>query len=208
MIELTEERAGALSELVNIGFGLSMGSLADILGIFIELSVPRVQMVHSQELIYVLADSISENEEVTLINQNFRGDFFGEAVLALPKKASQTLADILDKNCGFRPEMEMDKLEMEALLELGNVVVGACLGKFAELLNTTISFSPPRIFLDNVSLDRFKTNTTLSDRMVLVIHTNFTLENKEVSGCLLIFLDQNCLEWLFSAVDSFIKQFE
>jgi chemotaxis protein CheC len=208
MIELTEERSGALSELINIGFGLSMGSLADILGIFIELSVPRVQMVRSHELIYVLVDSIDEKEEVTLINQNFRGDFFGEAVLALPKKASHTLADILDKNCGFRPEMEMDKLEMEALLELGNVVIGACLGKFAELLNTSISFSPPRIFLDNIALDRFKEKTPISDRIVLVIHTNFNLENKEVSGCLLIFLDENCLEWLFSAVDSFIKQFE
>ena len=208
MIELTEERSGALSELINIGFGLSMGSLADILGIFIELSVPRVQMVRSHELIYVLMDSVSGNDEVTLINQNFRGEFFGEAVLALPKKASQTLADILDKTCGFRPEMEIDKLEMEALLELGNVVIGACLGKFAELLETSISFSPPRIFLDNVSLERFKSKTTVSDRMVLVIHTNFNLEEKEVSGCLLIFLDENCLEWLFSAIDSFLEQFE
>ena len=207
-MELTKERSEAMSELINIGFGLSMGSLADLLGIYIELSVPNVRLVKSHELIYVLSDSIDETQEVTLISQNFRGDFFGEALLALPKKASQTLADVLEKDSGFRPNLDIDKLQMEALLELGNVVLGACLGKFAELLTTSIAFSPPKVFLDNITLDRFKSVTTISDRMVLVIQTNFNLEKHEVSGCLLIFLNQNCLEWIFKAVDSFIKNLE
>ncbi|MFC1885060.1 hypothetical protein ACFL2O_09840 [Thermodesulfobacteriota bacterium] len=207
-MELTRERSEALSELINIGFGLSMGALADLLGIYIELSVPNVSLIKSNELIYVLADTIDENQEVTLISQNFRGDFFGEALLALPKKASQTLADVLDEDSGFRPNLEIDKLQMEALLELGNVVIGACVGKFAELITTSIAFSPPKVFLDNITLDRFKSVVTISDRMVLVIHTDFTLEKHEVSGCLLIFLNQNCLEWLFKAVDSFIENLE
>lgn len=207
-MELTKERSEALSELINIGFGLSMGALAEILGIYIELSVPNVRLVPSHELISVLAESIEETQEVTLISQNFRGDFFGEALLALPKKASQTLADVLEEDSGFRPNLDIDKLQMEALLELGNVVIGACLGKFAELLTTSIAFSPPKVFLDNITLDKFKSGAAISDRMVLVIQTYFTLEKHKVSGCLFIFLNQNCLEWLFNAVDSFIKDLE
>lgn len=65
--------------------------------------------------------------------------------MALPGLAGRELVVMLGEDSGFQPALEMGQLEMEALLEVGNVVIGACLGQFAELLETSLTYTtPPR----------------------------------------------------------------
>lgn len=204
MIDLTEDRRDTLAELLNIGFGRSMASLAELMGMYIQLSVPSVRIVHPRQILEALSGSAAGREEVTLIEQTFRGAFNGEAVLALPGEASHTLARLLAADCGFNPDMEPDKLHLEAMLELGNMVIGACLGKFAEILESTISFNPPQVFLDSVRLDRLRQMVPLPDQGTLLVLTHFRLEREEVTGYMFIFIGGDALESLFRAVDRFL----
>ncbi len=206
MIDLTEDRRDALAELLNIGFGRSMASLADLLGIYIQLSVPSIHVLHPHEIVDVFSESEVGKSEVTLIEQTFRGEFNGEAVLVLPGQASQTMARMLEADCGFNPDMEADKLHLEALLELGNIVIGACLGKFAEILDCTLSFNPPQIFLDSVRLDRMRQMIPLPDFGALLVLTSFRLEKEEVTGYMFIFIGHDGMESLFRAVDRFLEE--
>jgi chemotaxis protein CheC len=205
-MDLTEDRRDTLAELLNIGFGRSMASLAELMDIYIELSVPSVRIVRPHQILEALSSSVAGREEVTLIEQTFRGAFNGEAVLALPGEASHTLARMLAADCGFSPDMEPDKLHLEAMLELGNIVIGACLGKFAEILESNISFNPPQVFLDSVRLDRMRRLIPLPDQGALLVLTHFRLAREEVTGYMFIFIGSDGLEALFRAVDRFLDE--
>ena len=67
MNTLTEERRDALTELLNIGFGRSIASMADLVGFFIQISVPSVRIVHPHDIVDVLQQSDVDRDEVTLI---------------------------------------------------------------------------------------------------------------------------------------------
>lgn len=207
MMELTEARRDALQELINISFGTAVASLAELLNIFIKLTVPSVRIARHQQILSLLADYMEEKDEVTLVQQTFHGEFFGEAVLAFPGSSSKKLVFMLTEESGYTPDMEIDKLELEVLLELGNIVLGACISRLAELLKVLTAFDPPDIFLDKLTSDRITENVTTRQANALLVQTRFEINENEVTGYLFIFLSQACLEWLFKEVDDFIKKF-
>lgn len=207
MTELAELRRDALKELINIGFGFSVASLAQLLKVQIEISVPSVRIVQPEEIGNVLIKPlVAEHGEVTLVQQMFQGDFHGETVLAFPGRHTVTsLVRMLAEDSGFRPEMEIDKLEIEVLLELSNIVIGACLGKLAGLLKTTISFRAPRMFRRHITLESMEDGINPTKNEALLIQTSFRVAEREVTGYLLIFLPSDCLDWLFKTVDEFVE---
>lgn len=206
MTVLTEERRDTLQEMINIGFGRSMSSLADLLGVRIELSVPDVLVIRTEEILDYLIKVMEGTEEVSLVQQGFRGEFFGEAVLALPGLAGRELVVMLDEDAGFQPALEMGQLEMEALLEVGNVVIGACLGQFADLLQTSLSFSPPTVLMENIHSAYLQDVLRARPGDALLIHTKFRVDQRAVMGYLLILLPEDCLHWLYREVDIFLER--
>lgn len=206
MIELTEDRRYALQELINISFGTAVASLAQLLNIFIKLTVPQIRLAKHQEILSLLAEYIEEKDEVTLVQQTFHGKFFGEAALAFPGRSSKKLVYMITEESGYSPEIEIDKLELEVLLELGNIVLGACISRLAELLNVLTSFDPPDILLDKLTSDRITESVTTRQANALLVQTKFEINENEVTGYLFIFLSQSCLEWLFQEVDKFIEE--
>ena len=207
MTLLNADQRSALTELVNISFGRSMASLSDLLGVFINLSVPEVRITSADQVLDYLESIFGEDFQLTLVQQTFSGDFFGEAALTLPHRSGATLVQMLDEQSGFRPAMEPDALEMEVLLEVGNIVIGACLSQFAQMLNTQLSFDPPQIFWENLNTNRFKHQLNTSLDEVILIHTYFDLEDRRASGYLMIFLDKECIGWLLKALDTFLDQY-
>ncbi len=205
MNDLTADRRDALQEMINIGFGRSVAALADLLRVFIDLSVPDIQLVEASHLLDLLFEGLEVQDEVSLIKQSFRGDFFGEAVLALPGKSGQEVVRALTQEAGFNPEMEIGQLEMEALLEVGNVVIGACLGQFADLLGRSLSYNPPAFAVESTRYHQYLGQLTTRPGEVLLIRTNFRVNENDISGFLLIFLHKDCLAWLFSEVDRFLE---
>lgn len=204
--ELTDERREALQEMINIGFGRSMASLAELLGVYIELSVPDICAVEGDQIFDLLLTSLGVPEDVSLVRQTFRGQFFGEAVLALSGRAGRELVVMLGEDSGFHPSLEMSQLEMEALLEVGNVVIGACLGQFADLLETNLSFNPPVVLMENIHSHQAREVLSARPGQALMIRTQFRVDQRAVTGFLLIFLPLECLAWVYHAVDHFVEQ--
>lgn len=206
MNHLTPDRREALQEMINIGFGRSIASLAELLNVHINLSVPDVQVISPRDLLDLLTGAFPGRQDLCLVHQAFRGQFFGEAVLVLPGGAGRELMAMLGEEAGFQPDLEMGKLEMEALLEIGNLVMGACLGQFADLLQTTLSFNPPALVVETASSHHYLGEMSTQPGEALLIKTNFLVELREVMGYLLIFLHQDCLDWLFQEVDAFLEK--
>ncbi len=95
----------------------------------------------------------------------------------------------------------LDTSSQEVLVEVGNMLLNACLGSFGNLLKVHLSFSVPRIYQDMVS---GILSTLLIDgesiTHALMIHTLFHLDSGTVHGQVVILLGVTSLEHLLKAV--------
>ena len=203
---IEEDRREAIAELVNIGFGRAVASIADVLHTHLVMNVPHVVSVDPSEVVDLLIQSLGQAGEVSLIQEAFYGFFRGEAVLALPRHSSRALAGMLSEDWGFQPDMQNEAFEQEALLEIGNLVIGASLGQFAELLHTRVAFKPPQVFTEPLGSGRFQREIKEHEGAVLMVQTNFQVADREIYGYLFFLLSSRCHAWLFQEIDNFLEQ--
>jgi chemotaxis protein CheC len=111
-----------------------------------------------------------------------------------------TLTDLL---CEYPPSQSLDASAREALTEVGNILLNACLGVFGNLLHVHVSFSMPRLHLE--SLDKMLRSITIGAedlRYAVVVSTEFRIKESAVSGYLAIVLGVSSLDRLLKAIES------
>ncbi len=191
-MELTASQKDTLAELINIGYARAAGALSDLTGHRITLAVPEVA-IHPIEKITPLLHHVVQGE-VTSVNQFFGGSISGNAILLLDKAAALLLNRLLTD----RPEAAaLDESAREVIVEVGNIVLNACLGVFGNLLHVQISFSVPHLQVDDV--EQIMRSIRIEDQTfqyALMIHTRFHLRASDVSGYLVIILGVTSLERL------------
>jgi chemotaxis protein CheC len=191
-MELTAIQKDTLTELISIGYARAAGALSDLTGHRITLAVPEVA-IHEIEEITPLLQKVIEGE-ITSVNQVFNGSISGNAILLLDKSAALLLNRLLTD----RPQAsELDEAGREVMVEVGNIVLNACLGVFGNLLQVAVNFTVPHLHVDNI--DKVIQAISAQDvnlRYALMIHTRFHLRASDVSGYLVIILGVSSLERL------------
>lgn len=189
-MELSTSQQDTLTELINIGYARAAGALSDLTGHRITLAVPEVA-IHEIEKITPLLQEVIDGE-ITSVNQFFGGSITGNAILLLDKSASLLLNRLLTD----RPEAgTLDESAREVIIEVGNIVLNACLGVFGNLLQVQMSFSVPHLQVDDV--EHIMRSIRIQDqtfRYAMMIHTRFHLRASDVSGYLVIILGMTSLE--------------
>ena len=138
MTELSELQKDALGELLNIGMGRASASLSEMVGEEVELSVPKVDTLSRDEAI-IRINSLVGNK-VTAIKESFKGAFWGDALLLFPENHSLELVRALIKDDTLPAEM-ISEMEQEALTEVGNIILNACLGSLANIFQENLEFA-------------------------------------------------------------------
>ena len=134
-----------LQEIMNIAFGSASGDLEDVIDVSIVLHVPKIDMLPVNELPDYLVKNISLNKNSTIIEEKFWGDFSGSSILVFPEGMSNDLISILSGQETDNSEIaNIDSLEKGVLLEIGNILIGACIGKITELLKNVVTYTPPQ----------------------------------------------------------------
>jgi len=103
---------------------------------------------------------------------------------------------------GLKPHT-LDASAREALTEIGNILLNACLGVFGNLLRVHVSFSMPRLHLE--SLDKMLRSITIGAedlRYAVVVSTEFRVKESAVSGYLAIVLGVSSLDRLLRAIEN------
>jgi chemotaxis protein CheC len=98
-------------------------------------------------------------------------------------------------------------LERETFLEIGNILIGACIGKFAELLGDVATYSPPRVLVEN-SLHGVYDKIIDHDSMAIVLRTVFEFNEKNISGYMFVLTKQESFGWLKQALHKFLEQYD
>jgi len=131
------EEKDILQEIMNIAFGNAAAELAQVINIFVVLSVPYIRVLMARELPEYIKNEVTGCDSVSIVEQDFWGDFKGNALLVFQSGAGRELAFMLNGDDGIFEPGVTDRFESEILMEVGNILIGACVGKLAELLGHT-----------------------------------------------------------------------
>lgn len=201
---LTELEQDSLQEIMNMAFGSAAADLAEVVDVFVQLNAPQVELLTLQGLEDHLVTNIPSYEDARVVEQHYRGDSDGVALLVFPHGAEHQLVSFFQP--GHEELLESDtilELEKEVLMEIGNILIGACVGRLFDLLKRTVSYLPPRITSGNVFRDMITTGTFAGDDFAITIQTRFDFEDREVSGRLVLVNRQHSLPTLRSALAEF-----
>ena len=195
-----EERLELLQEMINIGFGRSSAAIADLLDVFISMRVPKICEFNLSGVNNYLVEQIGLNEKISLVRQIFRGDFWGETIIAFPDQVSSLMSKLV-LNIYKDSSLQSDLAQEEVLIEISNIIIGACLGKIAELLNTTLSYNMPRVILKSSPIDHLNAQKIGNDNHILIIKNSMSIEDKSLSLYLFIIINEESLNWLYQTLD-------
>ncbi len=178
--QLDDISRDALAEILNIGVGRAAASLSEMVVDEVLLDIPTVEIVNHHDANHLI-DKLSGGR-VTAIAQDFSGDFDGKALLLFPQQSSLNLVRTLLKD--DIPLTMLSELEKEALMEVGNIILNACFGTVANILNASIESSLPHL-IQGRSEDLLGTEESL----LLLININFRVAEKSISGYVSFVMD-------------------
>jgi chemotaxis protein CheC len=206
---LTEEEKEILQEIMNISFGKAAADLAEVINIKVVLSVPYVKVLKTAELPEYIRHEIRDFSNISIVEQNFWGEFKGSALLIFPAGAGKELISLLDADDGSPSESaSMDILEKESLMEIGNILIGACVGKLSELLGDVVTYSPPKVIIENHPQGIVPGNLFAPDCSAIVMKTVFCFDERDINGFLFLATSQVSIEWLKKSLNAFLAQYE
>ncbi len=183
--------ADALAELFNVGLHRAAASLSEITGQRILVDMPRLVICEVAEVEPRLVDLVSA--EIATVHQVFGGAVAGDAVLLIEHEKAAALAKLMtsgEAGAGGR----LDQSAKEVLVEIGNIVLGACLSGFGDMLQTPVSFSVPRIHVESLGTILGSLRVDTGDpQFAVIVATRFRLSELAVDGYLIVVLGAKSL---------------
>lgn len=205
---ISDEEKEILQEIMNIAFGKAASDLAEVINIFVVLSVPYIEMLKAQDLPEYLKAQVTEYERISIVEQNFWGEFKGSAFLVFQASAGRELVSLFGEDTEDFGSESIDALEKETLMEVGNILIGACVGKLSELLGDAVTYSPPRVVTENSPNDAIPANIFDSGASAIVLKTVFCFNERNVHGFLFLVTSHDSIIWLKKSLTDFMEQYE
>ena len=176
----------ALTELFNVGLHRAAASLSELTGQRIVVELPRLWICPIMEMHPRLVELLEG--ELATVHQIFRGPVGGDAVLVLEHDKAALLARLMTGG-GVAVGGRLDESAREVLAEVGNIVLGACLSAFGDIMNVEVAFSVPRMHVESLEglLRSLRVDTT-DLQYAVIVATQFRLSELEVGGYMIIAL--------------------
>jgi len=196
-----EDQRDALQEVLNIAMGQAGASLAQILGQFIELSIPRINLVSVENLLEKVSELLDMKGEVSAVRQAFYNGLRGEAIVLFPQHGCDEIHDLM----GYEKDEVTTLAEQEMLLEISNLLVGAVLNGVSETLGMSLGFTAPTLMAINQELSKVLRKEDLTWTHALLLEVNFSLENRDFRSHLLLFMTEQTIIQLQHLLDNFLE---
>ena len=198
-LTLNEEQRDALQEIANIGMGKAGAALAQLLGIFVTLSVPGIKLASAEQVRgELLLPQLMEDGPLP-VRQAFQSDISGEAIVLFGKDGCQEL----EKLMGY--EGASSVAGSEVLTDIANLLVGACTRSVFEQLGHRLSFARPS-FVQPEALALALGDERLSRwDVALLLEVQFTLERSGFRAKLIMLLPDIAIPKMKRALEQFLQ---
>ena len=200
--DLTPLQHDALRELGNIGAGNAATALAQLVGRPVGMSVPEVNVVPLSEVNELMGGS---EQLMVCISVKILGESRGVMLVLLSRPNALAIANRL---LGQDPLSSKTLTDMgkSALLELGNILLGAYMTAVSNLLGLMLLSSVPSLGFDIAGAFVDLASERLKDDKahVIVIHIEFQENEKKIAGHLLFAPDKPTIDAILAAVERLI----
>lgn len=198
---LNEIERDALTEIFNVGAGRAAQSLSEIVGDEVRLSVPSVEVLRSGAIDEQVLPRT--RGRFATVSQNFDGPFDAEAVLLFTEdRALSIVRDMMGSQMSLD---ELAEFEREAMCELGNIILNACLSAMADMLEITLNSSLPQYLVSSPDEISARLASAQGDESyVLVLHIDLVIEKHQTDGHLIFLLSSSSLHALVEHVQRYL----
>lgn len=179
----------AFREVVNIAMGRAAALLARVLGVFVQLPIPNVNILEVSELHMALADAQRGNG-LTAVCQGYIGEgIAGEALLIFHDSEVADMARLMQWQQHNHSSMEM-------LLDMSSILIGACLSGIAEQLDVSFSQGHPQILGEHASIDELIRINSQRWRKTLAVEVSYSIEGHDIHFDLLLLFTEDSVSLL------------
>lgn len=142
--DMSSEYYDVLSELGNIGAGNAATALATMLQCKMDITVPKVRLMGFNEVCGAIG---GEEQIVVALDLMVEGDITGSIMFLMDEESAHLL---VEKVMGMPTENgnAFTEMELSAIQEIGNIIVGAYLNSLATLTNMMVAPSVPYLSID------------------------------------------------------------
>lgn len=188
---LDEEQRDALQELLNISMGQAANSLAQLIETKIDISIPKISAVTPTQLYSLLF----ETDNAFYTRQSFLGDVHGEVMSVLSRNGLTEVASLMD----YDEPLSKEDIQ-EIILELCNILAGACLAGLSEQLELSTNLNMPTLFQpDKDNFDELQWQHSL------VMEVQFAVTVSSFSMRVVFCLDDASLNRMKNTLDELLE---
>jgi len=190
-IILSADMRDCYQEIANVAMGRAGDLLARLLNVFVELPIPNVNFIEVSELRMALKD-IENHESTSGICQGFiSAGISGEALLILNDSSFKDVASLMNY------QYDADKgTELELLMDLANVLIGACLKGVSEQLDIQFSQGHPEVLGQHRQISDLIANNANKWKKTLAIEISYSIENYPIRCDLLLLFTEKSMQTL------------
>lgn len=183
-----------LKELANIGMGHAVTALAQMLGeetIFMD--VPVATLVSLQDVPELMGGAELPVAGVFIASA---GDIQLKILFVLPLESALNLTSLLLP----AGQKDSEDLKLSALLEVGNILTSSYLTALSLMTGLKLLPSPPAIALDMSAaiISTVMAEARIQDDETVLMQTALNLQEKRITGQILMFPDRGALSKIFS----------
>ncbi|MFC3094290.1 response regulator [Alteromonas sediminis] len=189
----TEEQFDAYRELVNVAMGRAGESLAKQLNEFIELPIPNVNVIETNELQMAIND-INVDDRVSAVSKGFvSAGISGEALVIFSDANVDSMVRLLNYQSA-----NTEELQIEALMDISNILIGACLNALSDQLNVNFSHTSPIILGRHCDLEALISNNISRWRKVMAIEIAYAIKDRDIHFDLLLLIPDYAMERVYT----------
>ncbi len=198
---LSANQNDCLQEVVNVAMGQAGDSLARLLGVFVTLSVPRISILAPSDIHHTIGgESVVATRQAFQDGSGKAGCLRGEAITVFGDSSFGELAELLDYDDGETG----DHAETELLLDVSNVLNGACLTGIADQLGEELIYSAPSVLGRGPHIDDWLVKERLQWESVLSVEIVYRLENRSFRCALLLLMPDSAISHLTAKLDQLL----
>ncbi len=190
-VMLDAELRDCYQEIANVAMGRAGDLLARLLNVFVVLPIPNVNLIEVSELSMALK-AVETNESISGICQGFiGGGISGEALLILNDSSFQDIASLMN----YQQDVD-ERAELELLMDIANVLIGACLNGISEQLDLPFSQGHPVVLGQHCNISELVAKNITKWQKTLAIEISYGIENYPIKCDILLLFTEKSMQTL------------
>ena len=189
-----DDKLDAYRELVNVAMGRAGENLARLMGEFVDLPIPNVNELESSELLMAVAE-INHNESVSAVSKGFvSAGIKGEALVIFSDTNTANIVELLK----YEKSLDDQRQQLEALMDVSNILIGACLNALSEQLLLRFTHSHPILLGRHQGLDvLLKDNIRHLDK-IMTVEIAYAIKSHDIRFDLLLLFPDDAMEQMYT----------